>query len=276
MERLYSLYVPGTGGASETGTRRYPTAVTRGLTTAAPPHVTTVYDAFLHRLAQEPDKRTMGRRRVLRVDEERRGDGRLWSRFELSDYEWLTYREIASITRALGAGLAHIAGDAGVRRVAIYAPTSREWTLCMLGCFSQGMQVVTAYDTLGDEGLLHAVNQAQARVLVVKADQLPVVARVADRVQTVRTIVYYQDHCGMSDRAREALEQVRQRFARVEALDAVQALGEQHPRDLQVATADDTALVMYTSGTTGPPKGALIAHGGLLAICGAIHELVPA
>ncbi|KAJ2799048.1 Long chain acyl-CoA synthetase 9, chloroplastic, partial [Coemansia helicoidea] len=93
MDGLYSQYVPGSGSATETGTRRFPPAIARGLTAAAPPQITTVYDAFLHRLAQEPDKRTMGRRRVLRVEEERRADGRVWSRFELSDYEWLTYRE---------------------------------------------------------------------------------------------------------------------------------------------------------------------------------------
>ncbi|KAJ2779038.1 long-chain fatty acid-CoA ligase [Coemansia javaensis] len=276
MDWLYSLCMPGTGGGGgETATRRHPLAAAGGLIDSAPPGVGTVYDAFLYRLRVEPDKETMGRRRVLRVVDEARGDGRVWSRFELGDYEWTTYREAAQTTRALGAGLAELVAG-GAPRVAIHAPTSREWTLCMLACYSQAMQVVTAYDTLGDDGLAHAVAEAGASLLLVKADQLPAVARIAPRIRAVRAVVYYQDHYGMPPAACAALDAVRGQFAHVMAMDDVEALGRARPRDVRVARREDTALVMYTSGTTGAPRGALIAHGGLLAICGAIHALVPA
>ncbi|KAJ2720843.1 long-chain fatty acid-CoA ligase [Coemansia sp. Benny D115] len=280
----------GSNSSCETPVHRYPTTIERGLTDCAPPNVATVYDALLHRVRLEPDKSTMGRRRVLGITERERrsaaggekGKTRKWSYFELSDYEWMTYREIHQFTLDMGAGLAHLMDDEPVAagaarrdmRVAIYAPTSREWTLCMLSCYSQGMQVVTAYDTLGDEGLLHALNQTGAKVAFVKADQLPVLQRIGERIKSVESIVYYQDHYGMPKAAEAALEAVGRRF-RVLTMGEVRAMGRQRPRDLRVASRDDAALVMYTSGTTGPPKGVLIAHGGLLAICGAIHELVP-
>ncbi|KAJ2358403.1 long-chain fatty acid-CoA ligase [Coemansia erecta] len=264
MNYMYSLVMAGTGSCTETPVHRYPTALEK-LTTSAPPNIKTVYEAFRYRLQQEPDKRTLGRRRVLRVVKDPSG----WRRATLGDYEWLTYREIDIETRDLGAGLAQL----GSTRIAIFAPTSREWTLCMLACYSQALEVVTAYDTLGARGLLHAVSEAGARVLIAKADQLCVVNDVWDMCGA-DVLVYYADAYGMPGPAQTALERLQAR-TRVLHLDEVAELGRQHPRDVRTAQADDTALIMYTSGTTGPPKGAVVAHGGLLAICGAIHELVP-
>ncbi|KAJ2860958.1 long-chain fatty acid-CoA ligase, partial [Coemansia asiatica] len=216
----------------------------------------------------------MGSRRVLGISERiNEKTGKLWRYFQLSDYEWITYREISQFTRALGAGLVQLGLEIN-DRVVIYAPTSREWSLCMLSCYSQSLQVVTAYDTLGADGLLHAMNESEARLAFVKADQMPMLEQIADRVKYVKTIVYYTDAYGMPQSYQDALKKVRSRFS-VMHMDEVHELGTKYPRDLCIAGRDDTALVMYTSGTTGAPKGVLIAHGGLLSICGAIHELVP-
>ncbi|KAJ2552363.1 long-chain fatty acid-CoA ligase [Coemansia sp. RSA 1933] len=280
FQTLYSLCVPADAKEGETPVHRYPTAIDRPLTSCAPPDVRTVYDALLHRIKLEPDKQTMGQRPVLsrRTDHLRHG----WTYLRLGAYEWMTYREIGQLTRELGSGLAQLAGmdeSGAVGRMLIYAPTSREWSLCMLACYSQGLQVVTAYDTLGDQGVVHAMNETAACAAFVRADQLPTIERIAGQMRTCRTVVYHdQDGCcsgRMPKGAEAAIGRLRAAGIRVLSMEEAVRLGRQNPRDLHVAGGDDTALVMYTSGTTGPPKGVLIAHSGVLAVCGAIHELVP-
>ncbi|KAJ2802107.1 long-chain fatty acid-CoA ligase, partial [Coemansia guatemalensis] len=301
MRRQYSEELAGTGSSTTTPVRRYPTAVQRGLTDSAVPGIRTVYEAFEYRLQREPDKKTLGRRRVLGKAQEERRDGRTWQRYALGEYEWMTYREVGAVTRALGAGLARLAGGAGAR-VAIYGPTAREWTLSMLACFSQALQVVTAYDTLGDDGLVQAVVEAEARVVVAHAAQLDRLARVAPQLAgAVQAVVYWGDvpgeqGAGGSDDSGSdgshgsaslashdpapphspAARLMAAGVQRVVRLEEVEADGRRRPADVRVAEAEDTALVLFTSGTTGRAKGGEVAHSGLLAVCGAIHELVPA
>ncbi|KAJ1903148.1 long-chain fatty acid-CoA ligase, partial [Coemansia sp. S17] len=244
---FYSVALPGTAkDKSETPVHRYPTAV-KGLTSCAPPAVNTVYGAFLHRLSLDPDRQTMGQRPVLRAgDYERKVEP------VMGPYEWLTYRQINEITLELGAGLSKLLRADLPPRVVIYAPTSRQWTLCMLACYSQGFQVVTAYDTLGDEGLVHAMNETRAQIVFAKADQLPTLRRVSSRITSVHTVVYYSDACGMPEAAQEALKDIKLAVD----IDSLQRLGREWPKDACPArSGSDTALVMYTSGSTGAPRG---------------------
>ncbi|KAJ2686272.1 long-chain fatty acid-CoA ligase [Coemansia spiralis] len=267
---FYSVTLPDTAPSKdETLVHRYPTAVA-GLTLCAPPNITTVFGAFKYRLSLDPDRQTMGQRPVLRA-----GDHERKLKPILGPYEWLTYRQINEIVLELGAGLSKLLKPSEPSRVVIYAPTSQQWTLCMLACYSQGMQVVTAYDTLGDDGLVHAMNETRAQIIFAKADQLPTLQRVSSRIASVHTIVYYSDAYGMPAAAQDALQSIG-RAAMAMDMDSVRRLGREWPRDASPAlSGSETALVMYTSGSTGAPRGVLVAHGGILAVCGAIEELVP-
>ncbi|KAJ2730957.1 long-chain fatty acid-CoA ligase [Coemansia sp. BCRC 34962] len=270
FDSLYSVALPDDTAKTkgETPVHRYPTAVA-GLTLCAPPDICTIYGAFRYRLSLDPDRQTMGQRPVLRAG----GDHERKLKPILGAYEWLTYRQISEIVLELGAGLSKLQRPNEPPRVVIYAPTSRQWTLCMLACYSQGMQVVTAYDTLGDDGLVHAMNETKAQIVFAKADQLPTLKRVSSRIASVHTIVYYSDAYGMPPEAQDALQSIELDTVHI---DSVRRLGREWPKDASPArSGSDTALIMYTSGSMGAPRGVLVAHGGILAVCGAIEELVP-
>lgn len=56
--------------------------------------------------------------------------------------------------------------------------------------------------------------------------------------------------------------------------DSAQALGGEHPADATPGGADDLCTIMYTSGTTGDPKGVEITHRAVLATVGALSRLL--
>ncbi|ORX65939.1 long-chain-fatty-acid-CoA ligase 1 [Linderina pennispora] len=231
-----------------------------GLIDCAEPGVKNIYDGLLHGLKVRPDTNAMGKRDVVKhkVNGEMTSVTKKWSYFKLSDYKWMTYRQIADYTKTLGSGFLQL-GLKSASRVVVYAPTSREWQLCALSTFSQSMQIVTAYDTLGEEGVLHAMNESEADLIFLKADQMPILARIMDRVETVK---------------HEAIEKAKAKFE-VKSLEDVYQLGADNLAELNLADPDEIAMVMYTSGSTGKPKGVLISHANVMSVAGGIHQFIP-
>ncbi len=64
---------------------------------------------------------------------------------------------------------------------------------------------------------------------------------------------------------------LRRRVATLDAVVAADAIGDE-PRPPRPAAADDSALIQYTSGSTGHPKGVLLSHGNLLANVHAVQQ----
>lgn len=102
--------------------------------------------------------------------------------------------------------------------------------------------------------LVHAINQARPKVIVLEAAFLPFLAEVAHDLREASTIVI------IGDAAASALPA---RFE-VIAYDALAACADVPL--LPVVTRADTASIIYTSGTTGPAKGVIMPHGHVMLI----------
>ena len=57
-------------------------------------------------------------------------------------------------------------------------------------CFTQSMTIITAYDTLGEEGLVHALTENQIQVIFTNEDLLPMISKVAIQLPDLRHVIY--------------------------------------------------------------------------------------
>lgn len=135
--------------------------------------------------------------------------------------------------------------------------------LIVLGALSQSLAIVTAYDTLGEEGLIHSMRQTNAKIMFTDPELLPKLINPLKTVKDLEVVVY-----GTKDDANpkdiEKLTSAHPHL-KVMSFDELVKLGEENPADPIPPKPEDLACVMYTSGSTGTPKGVLIKHKNVIA-----------
>ncbi len=138
-------------------------------------------------------------------------------------------------------------------------------------CCSIGTPIATAYDSLGESGLQHSLNEPGCPAIFTNADLLPVVQKVAANVPSLRLVIYDGEaKPDLLDKIRSSKEGIK-----VLSLDEVRAHGKTISTDVlesRKPKPEDTACIMYTSGTTGAPKGVVISHYNLIATVGAVYK----
>lgn len=269
----FSVEVPGQQPIEgETPIRRHPVAVNE-LLSRPDEKITTVYELVRTSVEKYGNAKAMGSRKLVRthqetkkvkkmVDGEEREVDKQWTFFELSGYEYLTFIEYERLILQLGAGLRKL-GLEKDDRVHLFAATSAHWLAMSHGATSQSMPVVTAYDTLGEEGLRHSMVATGAKAIFLDPHLLPTLTNVLKDATEVRHIIWNnqnqikQDHV---DKLKAAYPNIS-----IISFEELRKLGEDNPVDPVPPTPDDLCCIMYTSGSTGTPKGVPLRHRNVVA-----------
>jgi len=147
--------------------------------------------------------------------------------------------------------------------VVIVGSTRAEWCVCDMGGQLAGLVTVGAYPTLSPEQLAYVIDHSDARVVFVegKAD-LERLLSVKEQCPKLERIVVWDMHDIQAVEPSSDTAPTVGSLAEVLATEIDEAELE---RRREAIVRDDVAIIVYTSGTTGPPKGAMLTHANILA-----------
>ncbi|KAF9183816.1 long-chain fatty acid-CoA ligase [Haplosporangium sp. Z 11] len=182
-----------------------------------------------------------------------------WITYELSDYNWMSYRTAKTYADRIGLGITRLGLEKG-DHVMIFASTCPEWLLTAHGCFSQSIIIVTAYDSMDEKSIQYILDQAEPKAIFADSNTLPVVSKLMQKGnKSVKAVIYAGQDWEVSESISNKGKQ------RSEDDDEAKDHGK---IKTVYPTGDDIACIMYTSGSTGNPKGAQLTHCNLMAAIG--------
>jgi acyl-CoA synthetase (AMP-forming)/AMP-acid ligase II len=167
----------------------------------------------------------------------------------------ITYGELDRHASQVAQGLL-AEGLAPQARVAVLDKNSDGFFEILFGAAKARAVLVAVNWRLASPEVAYVLNDAGAEILFVGPEFLPVVGKIRDELGSVRRVIALAE-------AEPAVPAAAE-LARWERYPAWR--NRQRERDPQLPIpADDVALQMYTSGTTGHPKGAQLTHANLLS-----------
>jgi long-chain acyl-CoA synthetase len=199
---------------------------------------------------------------LFRLRVARTPDAIAYQQFETDAWRDYTWSQMAALAgrwqRALSAeGLQP--GD----RIALSVRNGTDWVCCDLATLGLGLISVPLYTTDSPANVAHILADSGARLLLLDSDSLwHVLARERSRFPALQRVICVRREADCDG-------------------DLVRALADWLPADalgFQDRSADPDALatIVYTSGTTGPPKGVMQSHRAILWTAEAVLRRIPA
>ena len=191
---------------------------------------------------------------------------------ELGIWQRYTWRQEYEQVRDFSLGLQELGLQPG-DRVALVGDNSREYLWGALAVMAAGGTVVGIFTDVGPKEIEYVVTHADATfVLASDQEQCDKLLEIQESLPKVKRVIYWDDR-GMWSYDEPWLMEFRE----------VQALGrpvaEEHPTRFDEGIArgkgSDVAMFCYTSGTTGLPKGVMIAHENFIYAASALGQIDP-
>lgn len=295
----YQLTVPvGEAKPGETAPRRKVTQKSGAVDKPLDSKATDVFGFFTECVGRNPSRNAMGWRNLLEIHSETKKIKKIingqeetvdkeWLYYENSEYQYITYSELEQLVKQYGRGLVKFGITPNQHdKLHIFASTSHKWMQTYLACTSQNIPIVTAYDTLGEKGLTHSLVQTGSAAIFTDNALLPNLVGPLKKATDIKYIIHsetidpsdkrhggklYQD----AKDAKDLISKDRPDVTFISYNDVLELGKDISEEEYPVipAKSEDTSCIMYTSGSTGDPKGVVLSNENILAGLGGISTV---
>lgn len=187
----------------------------------------------------------------------------LGTRVKGKPYTFMTYTEVAAKVDAIASAIEGL-GLGKQSAVGVYGINCPEWMITMQACNRMSYVCVPLYDTLGENAVEFILNHSEASVVFVQGAKLGELAKASKNLEHVKHVVYWGE---ASEEALSSLASVA-----ITKFEDLMKKGEEAPKAAVPPEPEDLCTIMYTSGTTGDPKGVMIMHKNILSEISALQR----
>ncbi|KAJ4458402.1 putative Long chain acyl-CoA synthetase 7; peroxisomal [Paratrimastix pyriformis] len=222
----------------------------------------------------------------------------------LGPYVWQSFADVQHIRQQIGSALIQL-GCRPRDRIGIFAKTCAYFTIVDWACQAFGFISVPLYATLGPDNIPYVINHSNCRVLFVSQENFPLVQEAAPRCPNLLAVIHFGEvnpsaipetgarvpltrlPADDNDHLLETYDPTDPRTFgnglaseqphiepppagacgpfRVYNIESFKSWGQEFLAPPQPPRPTDVLSIMYTSGTTGVPKGVILQHGNIIA-----------
>jgi long-chain acyl-CoA synthetase len=202
---------------------------------------------------------------------ERSGDRPAQQFKQAADWKTITWREVGDVVREVALGLIALGREKG-EMVALLSASRAEWVQADFAIFSAGCVTVPVYPTYPPDLIAYVVNDSGAKTIIVEDPaQLAKVLQARDKMPALQQVVVISGYDAPQPPKMVMTWEALRRLGRENATAHKSTLAER----VASTRPTDLATIVYTSGTTGPPKGVMQTHGNHVAAVTASKQATP-
>ncbi|XP_042030201.1 long chain acyl-CoA synthetase 4-like isoform X1 [Salvia splendens] len=210
------------------------------------------WDSFCQSVEKYPNNQMLGEREMV--------DGKA------GQYVWLTYKEVYDLVLAVGASVRSCGVTQG-DKCGIYGANCTRWVVSMQACNAHGLYCVPLYDTLGAGGVEYIICHAEISIAFVEETKISELLKTfPSSEEYLKTIVSF------GEVTQEQREVAASFGTNIYSWSEFLLLGKSKKYDIPVKKKADICTIMYTSGTTGDPKGVMISNESILSVISGVNH----
>ncbi|XP_031131427.1 long chain acyl-CoA synthetase 4-like [Ipomoea triloba] len=212
------------------------------------------WDVFRLSVEKYPNNRMLGRREIVNG--------------KAGKYVWMTYKEVYDVVMKVGSSIRSCGVEQG-GKCGIYGANCPEWMISMEACNAHGLYCVPLYDTLGAGAVEFIISHAEVTIAFAEEKKMPELLKTfPNAAKYLKTVV------SLGKVAPEQKEEFEKFGVVVYPWEEFLLLGKDKHFDLPVKKKTDICTIMYTSGTTGDPKGVMISNNSIVTLIAGVKRLL--